>query len=870
MQRGRRIFILIAFLVLVSIMTGAAMIGMLNWNMDQILHLSAEAVSRREKLVDFSKSLEKLTLEGQHAFDNLLRAEPDYSPKSDWLERYRTQTERALQRYGNKGDIKYVVEEIKLTIEVLATLWDQAITWHQTVIPIHQALLKRDLFFQVDDQINAMREAITSLNGQGRLKLVDQVILVRNHPDVQLEKSLINELFSHDRQEQLIRMASIQSDLEDLRRVIISLEAINDPDSLASLKDNQIRPLIVRLRREVTALADWQEHSALSLDFFERIVSSLFGEGYRHEEGYQTIQPGQGGLYLLKEQALRLGQQRIVLEQALSEIEKKLIQQIQGLSENTQLLLESVTREMAAEVLNSRSGLLTLAGIVGLIFLLLVVLIARLVREQVNRMVDSQQRIRAIMNTVSDTIITYDSQGRIDSINPSAQILFGENWSTLIGGHVHDLLSKKAGSSSLFFPSAPEVDTEHHENFHRTETWGKRDDGSHFPMEVTVSQRILTRENAGPNTWIYSAVLRDITRRHEEQEREVRSQVSRIAISALLETGLESLSLQRQLEVALDIVFSVSWLAVESRGVIFLVDEEKDVLIQTAQRNLGPQLITQCNRVPFGHCLCGRAAQDREIVFADHVDDRHDISFDGMMPHGHFCVPLMSKGVLLGVMGLYVTAGHVHKLEEDAFLTTVANSIAGLIEKRRMEEKLKRMEARLHRLAHFDALTGLPNRMMFQEYINRYVARARRDQTILALLFMDLDRFKYVNDTFGHDVGDHLLVEVSGRIKQCLRESDLVARLGGDEFTVLLPAITGKEDAGLVADKIIQSLCQPFHIQDNTFTIGSSIGICLFPKQGTTTEELVKRADIAMYEVKRNGKNHFRYYDPEMEEAAEV
>lgn len=159
--------------------------------------------------------------------------------------------------------------------------------------------------------------------------------------------------------------------------------------------------------------------------------------------------------------------------------------------------------------------------------------------------------------------------------------------------------------------------------------------------------------------------------------------------------------------------------------------------------------------------------------------------------------------------------------------------------------------------ATHDALTDLPNRSLFREQLQQNISWARREKISMALLFIDLDRFKEINDAFGHDIGDMLLIEASRRIREVLRESDSVARLGGDEFTAILGKIAAEEDATMVAGKINELLQKPFHLDQKTCHIGSSIGISVFPQHGETAEALIKAADAAMYAVKRRGRNHF-------------
>ena len=172
----------------------------------------------------------------------------------------------------------------------------------------------------------------------------------------------------------------------------------------------------------------------------------------------------------------------------------------------------------------------------------------------------------------------------------------------------------------------------------------------------------------------------------------------------------------------------------------------------------------------------------------------------------------------------------------------------------------KREEDRTHYLAHYDALTHLPNRTLITDRIRQALAKAKRDKTRLALMFVDLDRFKPVNDELGHGVGDLLLQEVAKRLQACMRESDTAARLGGDEFIVLLPAIEAEQDAMLVAEKIRHALCQPFEVSGHTPDISCSIGVAVYPEHGNDEEQLVKHADIAMYHAKQSGRNNVKIF----------
>ena len=175
----------------------------------------------------------------------------------------------------------------------------------------------------------------------------------------------------------------------------------------------------------------------------------------------------------------------------------------------------------------------------------------------------------------------------------------------------------------------------------------------------------------------------------------------------------------------------------------------------------------------------------------------------------------------------------------------------------------KATEERIRHVAHHDALTGLPNRLHLMIALERALAMAHRQQTKVALLFLDLDRFKLINDTLGHHIGDLLLVQIAQRLRQCVRESDILARLGGDEFIISLTDMTddasGKEIAA-VASKLLHTLGLPYQINEHTVHSSPSIGISIYPEDGTDIATLMKNADAAMYHAKELGRNNVQYF----------
>lgn len=178
----------------------------------------------------------------------------------------------------------------------------------------------------------------------------------------------------------------------------------------------------------------------------------------------------------------------------------------------------------------------------------------------------------------------------------------------------------------------------------------------------------------------------------------------------------------------------------------------------------------------------------------------------------------------------------------------------------------KKAEQEIHRMAYYDALTGLPNRSLLMNRLEQALAQAGRDQRLAALLFFDLDRFKEVNDQYGHDVGDKLLSAVGLRLASCIRQNDTLARFGGDEFIILIPGVENENALKTVADKILASMAKPFCIDQHRFEISISIGISLYPEHGQDPDLLLKRADTAMYAAKEKGRKGYCFFDVRMED----
>ncbi|MEO8598978.1 MAG: EAL domain-containing protein [bacterium] len=190
-----------------------------------------------------------------------------------------------------------------------------------------------------------------------------------------------------------------------------------------------------------------------------------------------------------------------------------------------------------------------------------------------------------------------------------------------------------------------------------------------------------------------------------------------------------------------------------------------------------------------------------------------------------------------------------------------AHLVIATIEAHKQAEQIAIAKLKLDHVAHHDTLTGLPNRLLLQDRLSQAIELAHRQTEQLAVMFMDLDRFKYINDSLGHAVGDQLLQSVAKRLVDCVRHSDTVSRQGGDEFVLLLPVIERPEDAARSARKILAAMALPHRIDSHDLYISVSIGISIYPDDGLDAETLIKNADIAMYCAKENGRDNYKFFE---------
>jgi len=366
----------------------------------------------------------------------------------------------------------------------------------------------------------------------------------------------------------------------------------------------------------------------------------------------------------------------------------------------------------------------------------------------------------------------------------------------------------------------------------------RRKDGSTFPVEAV--RRVVPSATGD----IIVAIARDITSRRLAEEGARSQSLQQMVIAEFAQQALGIADLEQVMSNAAEIVALT--LDVEHCRILQL-EADGAALAVRATHGGPPEMLGRQLPLPDPASPTGRVLALRKGVITG--DQSAEVPIPGQ------------RNGPLGVLGAYAQAGRRFTADELNFLQSIANNIAVAIERKSAEE-------RLAYLAQFDALTGLPNRHLFQDRVAQTMAQARRSGRAMAVLFIDLDRFKLVNDAQGREAGDRLLQAAALRLSQTVRGGDTVGRFGGDEFGVVLANLGKPGDASLVAQKIIDALARPVELDGHETYITASIGISIHPADAAEPETLLANADAAMYRAKEQGRNHYEYFTREMNERA--
>jgi len=374
-----------------------------------------------------------------------------------------------------------------------------------------------------------------------------------------------------------------------------------------------------------------------------------------------------------------------------------------------------------------------------------------------------------------------------------------------------------------------------------------REDGSEFHAEIASTHLIYDNAPA------VQVVVRDISERKQAEA----LQLGQNRILNMMATGAALP------EILMEITRFAENQCENALCSIQLLNSQGTMLGEHIASNLPRSYIERLGPVEVGasHGSCGTAVFRAEPVIVTNIAKDRLWATQRNLALEHelrACSswPIFSRDrKILGTVAFYFRET-LAPTTKNMQLFDICAGLAGIaIESRTSEEKIRY-------LAHYDGLTSLPNRFLFKEYFDLALRNARRHEQKFAVLFLDLDGFKKINDTFGHDAGDHVLREIAKRLRNCLRGTDKIARIGGDEFYVLIEELSDGCYAAEVAQKLLDEALRPVHIGERECRLGVSIGISIYPTDGCDEQTLIKNADSAMYRAKNLGKNTYQFFSP--------
>jgi diguanylate cyclase (GGDEF)-like protein/PAS domain S-box-containing protein len=476
---------------------------------------------------------------------------------------------------------------------------------------------------------------------------------------------------------------------------------------------------------------------------------------------------------------------------------------------------------------------------------------------------ESEQRFRQLFEQSVDALFVHDEKGRFVDCNSRACQLLGYTREELLDLSMKDIslgmvteeeASRESAGGTLWQRAlAGEPGT----FAFSYEEQNRRKDGTTFPVEV----RVGSVDYGGRRMILVST--RDITERKraeealKESEELHRRQAQELALLYKVSNAVAQ-------ELNLSVVFRTVVEAVAQTFGYTLVSAyllEDETLVLQHQVGYGRMI----ERIPITEGVSGRVVRTGEPVLIEDV--REDPAFIAAVEGitSEVCVPLLDHGEVVGILNVESMGGVVLTEADLRLVGALAEQVGGAMGRARLYSRVRESEERLAYRAFHDPLTGLANRPLFLNRLEHARARAKRQSGKLAVLFMDLDNFKVINDSLGHGIGDRLLVTVAERLRTCVRPQDTVARLGGDEFVALLEGLADADDATRVADRIMEELREPFDIDGHTLHASASIGIALETASG---EDLLRAADIAMYRAKENGKGRYEVFRAAMHDRA--
>lgn len=504
---------------------------------------------------------------------------------------------------------------------------------------------------------------------------------------------------------------------------------------------------------------------------------------------------------------------------------------------------------------------LAIAVVAILALALFILLLRRLVRQRTAQLVASQSYLQATLDALPDLLIEFDAEGRARDYRGSRTHGPAIPPKDFIGKTVTEALSPEAAHAVM--EAIQEAGVSGHSAI------------KEYPLSLPQGEvwrsLSMSKKNMAGKAPRFIALIRDITARKINEQ-----QLARMTqLYATLSQCNQAIVRCQNKEELLPIIcrdavnfggFKMAWIGE--------LDAAHERIIPVASYGNGPEYLTEIvisarADDPAGQGPTGTALRTGEPVWCqDFQNDPRTAPWQKKgAPFGwgaSAALPLTCDGRVVGVFNLYSEKAHVFDEAAQNLLIEMAMDISYALQRFADEKSRQESAALIEHLANYDPLTGLPNRVLLRDRVNQAVATASRAGQSLALMFLDLDHFKNVNDSLGHNIGDDLLRGVAARLLNEVREQDTVSRWGGDEFILLLPDCTA-EGAARVAEKLLVEFAVPYQLAQHELNTTPSIGIALYPTDGSDFESLAKAADAAMYRAKHEGRNTFRFFTTAMQ-----
>ncbi|MDP2239401.1 MAG: PAS domain S-box protein [Burkholderiales bacterium] len=474
---------------------------------------------------------------------------------------------------------------------------------------------------------------------------------------------------------------------------------------------------------------------------------------------------------------------------------------------------------------------------------------------------ESEERYRSVIAAIAEGVVLRDKDAKIVACNASAERILGRTLDQMLGNVLFDSAWQAIQEDGTPFPAEDRplhVALRNKQMLSNVVQGLSKPDGTVLWLSVNVQPLF---DESGTKLFGLVSTFTDITeRRLADQRQKMEHAVTRILAEA--DTLAEATPrIIRTICETMGWHCGARWQMDKEAGVLRCIEcwgidkpEIREFMAENLKRIVNPESTPDRG-------LVRRVYNTQRPIWIADISKEKDFNRAHMVIkaglHGAFGFPMSLGGEVLGVMEFF----HRDVREPDASLLQIADSIGNQIGQFMAR---RQAEERIRHLANYDELTGLPNRTLFNERLAHALAQARRNDRQLAVLFIDLDRFKNINDTLGHDAGDLVLKEVADRLRGCLRDSDSVGRLGGDEFVVLIeepPQISG---VSMVAQKILEAVARPFILAAQEYHIGATIGISAYPEDGMDMQTLLKHADAAMYHAKEQGGNNYHFHSAQI------